>query len=135
MKERKIIAWIYARSDSADPVEASSAAEKLLKEAEVRNWTVAGVSQDLCTGISLERPGMREVMRAIHNGLANAVLIESLEQISGFKLECRLFLRFLQDHDAILIGVDADLRYELWITGLETTLIERAVRKHYGVPW
>ena len=44
-------------------------------------------------------------------------------------------LEFLQDHDAVLITTESDLRYELYIKGLEKHFLRRAAQKGLRLPW
>lgn len=44
-------------------------------------------------------------------------------------------LEFLQDHDAVLITTESDLRYELYIKGLENRFFQRAAKKGLHLPW
>ena len=127
--------WIYARKNGACPARVAVQTEKLLKQAEEREWTVVGMSQDRCAGDCLRRPGIQEALHAVRSGLANTVLVESLDRIGSNRSVCRRFLELLQDHGAILAAAGADLRYEIWLSGLEAALLARAARRHCGVPW
>ena len=44
-------------------------------------------------------------------------------------------LEFLQDHNAVLITTESDLRYELYIKGLEKHFLRRAAQKGLRLPW
>lgn len=52
----------------------------------------------------------------------------------SFSIEVRI-LNFLQDHGAVLVTAGTDLRYELTIRGLESSLRKRAVQKGRSLPW
>lgn len=44
-------------------------------------------------------------------------------------------LRFLQNYGAVLITTETNLRYELFLTGLESRVLARAARNGKRVPW
>jgi len=44
-------------------------------------------------------------------------------------------LEFLLDHDAVLITTESDLRYELYVKGLENRFFQRAAQKGLHLPW
>ncbi|MBS4905430.1 MAG: hypothetical protein KH014_09725, partial [Subdoligranulum variabile] len=44
-------------------------------------------------------------------------------------------LRFLQNYGAVLITTETNLRYELFLTGLENRILARTARTGKRVPW
>ena len=61
--------------------------------------------------------------------------VRDLSRLSQERFVLLKILQFLQDHNAVLITTGSDLRYELYIEGLEEPLIRRAARKNCNVPW
>lgn len=74
--------WGYSRSSDRHPHILFQQTEKLLHEAERRGYTVAGASQDMGTGRSMVRQGLRTAMRAVRSGSAHAILVRDLSRLS-----------------------------------------------------
>lgn len=127
--------WAYARSSSSKPSVIIRQMEGLLAEAEQMNWNVVGTSQDMSTGRTLDRMGLHEMARAVRQGTANAVLVEDVDTLGRDRFITLRILEFLQDHDAVLICTQTDVRYELYIKGLSQMLHQRAARKGLCLPW
>ena len=106
--------WLYSRSSDKHLKVLFRQMQNLLDEAERRAYTVAGTSQDMGSGKSMARMGTR----LSHDP---AILMKILE--------------FLQDHNAVLITTESDLRYELYIKGLEQHFLRRAAQKGLRLPW
>ena len=75
------------------------------------------------------------VTGAVRQGLANGILIEDVGRLSHEYSTALRVLEFLQDHGAVLICTQADVRYELYIKGLSQPLQQRAMSKGGIVPW
>lgn len=107
----------------------------LLEEAERRGYIVVGTSQDQQSGNSIRRTGLKLMMGAVRRGEARTVMVWDLSRLSRDKDTLIRILGFLQDQGAVLVTAGTDLRYELSIRGLESTLYKRAVQKGRSVPW
>ena len=127
--------WAYARSSSPRPGVLIRQMQGLLADAERNHWTVVGTSQDMSTGRTLARMGLREAQRAVRQGIANGILVEDVGRLSHEYSTALRVLEFLQDHGAVLICTQTDVRYELYIKGLSQPLQQRAVSKGRIVPW
>ena len=121
--------------DDGFTLKSSPEFEGLLADAERNHWTVVGTSQDMSTGRTLARMGLREAQSAVRQGLANGILIEDVGRLSHEYSTALRVLEFLQDHGAVLICTQADVRYELYIKGLSQPLQQRAMSKGGIVPW
>ena len=69
------------------------------------------------------------MMRAVKDGLAQAVLVQNLTRLSHDPAILMKILEFLQDHNAVLITTESDLRYELYIKGLEKPFSQESAPK------
>ena len=127
--------WAYARSSSSHPEVLIQQMKGLLAEAEQNGWQIVGTSQDMSTGHTLARMGLREAQRAIRQQQANALLVEDVGKISHDYCTALHVLEFLQDRGAFLICTQTDIGYELHIKGLSQVLYQRAARKGVGLPW
>ena len=127
--------WAYARSSSRRAGVLIRQMQGLLADAEHNHWTVIGMSQDMSTGRTLARMGLREAQSAVRQGLANGILVEDIGRLSHEYSTALRVLEFLQDHGAVLICTQSDVRYELYIKGLSQPLQQRAMSKGGIVPW
>ena len=75
------------------------------------------------------------MIRAVKGGLAQAVLVQDLTRLSHDPAILMKILEFLQDHNAVLITTESDLKYELYIKGLEKHFLRRAAQKGLRLPW
>lgn len=127
--------WLYSRSGSSRPSVLFYQMEALRETAEKRGYIIIGNSQDMGTGRSIARVGLRKMMQAARAGTVHAVLVQNLTRLShDLSIQIKI-LEFLQDYGTILVTTESDLRYELYIRGLEDRLIRRAIRKGCGLPW
>lgn len=127
--------WLYARSGDISMSVLVDQMEELLKEAERREYTVVGTSQDQHNGYGIRRTGLKLMMGAVRSGTAHVVVVWDLARIGKDNKTLLRILSFLQDHGAVLITTNTDLRYELSVRGLECPLRRRAFQKGRGVPW
>ena len=127
--------WLYSRSSDKHPSVLFQQMRNLLDVANRQKYTVAGTSQDMGTGRSMARMGLKQMMRAVKGGLAQAVLVQNLTRLSHDPAILIQILEFLQDHDAVLITTESDLQYELYLKGLENRFFQRAAQKSLPLPW
>lgn len=127
--------WLYSRSRDKHPAVLFQQMQDLLEQAEQQKYTVVGASQDMGTGRSMARLGLKQMLQAVKNGQARAVLVRDFTRLSHDSAVLVQILEFLQDHDAVLITTESNLRYELHLKGLEQYFLNRAARKGCGLPW
>lgn len=127
--------WLYSRSSDKHLKVLFQQMQNLLGEADRRAYSVAGTSQDMGSGKSMARMGLKQMMRAVKGGLAQAVLVQDITLLSHDPAILMKILEFLQDHNTVLITTESDLRYELYIKGLEQHFLRRAAQKGLRLPW
>lgn len=127
--------WLYSRSGDKHPAVLFQQMKDLLEQAEQQKYTVVGASQDMGTGRSVTRMGLKQMLRAVKNGQARAVLVRDLTRLSHDSAVLIQILECLQDHDAVLITTEIDLRYELHLKGLKQYFLNRAAQRSCGLPW
>ena len=127
--------WLYSRTGSQSLSALTAQMRGLLEEAERRGYIVAGTSQDQHSGNGIHRAGLKLMMGAVRSGHAHIVMVWDLSRLSRDNGTLIRILRFLQDHGAVLVTAGTDLRYELTIRGLESSLRKRAVQKGRSLPW
>lgn len=123
--------WAYAQSSSPRPGMLIRQMQGLLADVERNHWTVVGTSQDMSTGRTLARMGLREAQSAVRQGIANGILVEDIGRLNHEYSTALRVLEFLQDYGAVLICTQTDVRYELYVKGLSQPLQQRAT--HNGI--
>ena len=76
--------WIYCRTmqdDSTGPDAIQNQKNRLEQYAKQHGMEIAGVSSDFQSGLSLDRPGLREVDKAVQDRLADIVLVVSMDRL------------------------------------------------------
>ena len=79
--------------------------------------------------------GLKQMLQAVKSGLVRVVLVQNLSRLSHDSAILIQILEYLQDHNAVLITTESDLRYELYIKGLEKHFLRRAAQKGLRLPW
>ena len=102
--------WLYSRSSDKRMFVLIQQMRNLLEEANHREYTVVGTSQDMGTGRSMARMGLKQMMRSVQGGFVRAMLVRDL-------------------------STESDLRYELYVKGLENRFFQRAAQKGLHLPW
>ena len=74
--------WLYSRSSDKHLKVLFQQMQNLLDEANRREYTVTGTSQDMGSGKSMARMGLKQMIRAVKGGLAQAVLVQDLTRLS-----------------------------------------------------
>ena len=86
-------------------------------------------------GTEFWRPALFAMLTAVQQGRVNAVIVQSLDRLSHDIATLYRILRFLQNYGAALITTETNLRYELYLTGLESRILARTARTGKRVPW
>ena len=85
-------------------------------------------------GTEFWRPALFAMLTAVQQGRVNAVMVQSLDRLSHDLTTLYRILRFLQNHDAVLITTKTNLQYELYLTGLESRLLKKSLHIDGHVP-
>ncbi|MFT8889937.1 MAG: recombinase family protein [Ethanoligenens sp.] len=103
MKEQKKKAWLYCRIDAPEDTHGRMKAQKreLLNYAEQMGFEVIGGSEDTGGGLSIERPGLTECLRAAELGKMDVLLAQSLSRLSRDTVDALAFLRELSRAGAV----------------------------------
>ena len=127
--------WLYSRSSEPHLRVLFEQTKKLLREAQNRQYLVVGITQDMGSGRSLGRIGLQKTLQAVRDGSVQAIMTQDLDRLSLRVPVLEKVLECLQDHNAVLITTESDLRYELYLRGLEQRLLDRAAKKGCSLPW
>ena len=92
-------AWIYCRIDAPEDSHGALKGqyEQLERYAEQMGFTVVGSSQDLCSGLRFDRPGLLAVQEAAKAGDCDVLLVVSFSHIGRDVAETADFIRSLSD--------------------------------------
>ena len=103
MKEQKKKAWLYCRIDAPEDTHGRMKAQKreLLNYAEQMGFEVISGSEDTGGGLSIERPGLTECLRAAELGKMDVLLAQSLSRLSRDTVDALAFLRELSRAGAV----------------------------------
>lgn len=76
-------AWIYCRIDAPEDTHGALKGqyERLETYAAQMDFTVVGSSQDLGSGLNLDRPGLQAVLKAAKGGSFQVLLVDSVSRI------------------------------------------------------
>ena len=131
----EIRAWAYARDFSGSPAVLICQMTELLGEAERRGIQTVGASQDMSSGKTLDRMGLKEALRAVRRQYANAILVHDVRRLSEDKATLLRILEILQDNNAILLCTAEDVYTALRSMGLSQQLYQRSFSTGMGLPW
>mgnify|MGYP000447125091 CR=1 FL=1 len=101
MEEYKV--WAYARSAAPNLTALENQLEEVMREADKRGYILVNTSMELKRGTEFWRPALFAMLKAVRQGRANAVMVQSLDQLSHDTATLYHILRFLQNHGAVLI--------------------------------
>lgn len=84
---RNKLAWLYCRIAHEDKVALETQEKRLIAFAEESGYTIAGVSKDTGSGLTMERPGWKEVEQAVTAQGISAVLAINSGRIARNTIE------------------------------------------------
>lgn len=76
-------AWIYCRIDAPEDLHGALKRQRqqLMDYAEQMNCEVVGSSQDQASGLSINRPGLNEVMEAARAGRLDVLIVRDISRV------------------------------------------------------
>lgn len=114
--------WLYARTGSGH----RSMAEHQL--AELRDWVarsgyrVVGQSCECARTNAFWRPGLFAILKAVRRGEVDAVAITRISRLSRKRGPLCRILATMQLHNVVLVTTEVDLRYQLYLYGMDRVL-------------
>lgn len=134
-QKRELRAWAYARDINVPPSVVIGQMSQLLQEAEQKDLPVVGTSQDISSGMTLERMGLLTALRATRTRYANALLVRDVTRLSKDRHILLRIMEILQEHDAVLLCTAEDAHASLQAKGLAELLCQRADKLGLFLPW
>lgn len=103
MENQKKRAWLYCRTDAPEDTHGRLKSQKkeLFDYAEQMGFEVVGGSEDLGSGLSIDRPGLTECLRNAEAGNFDVLLAQSLSRVSRDTVAALAFLRELSQFGAV----------------------------------
>lgn len=132
MKEYKV--WAFARTAMPNLSALENQLADVMREANRRGYIIVNSCMEQKYGNELWRPDLFAMLQAIQQGRVNAVVVQSLDRLSHDLNVLYTILLFMQKHGAVLITTKTDLRYELYLTGLESRLLNHPLKTD-GCVW
>ena len=114
-------AWLYARGDSTSPA-LQDRLDELGQAARMQGYEIVGQSSDARHRINLCRPGRDLLLREVRKGKVDDIFITRLSQLSRKVCRLRRILRLLHRKRVRLHTTESDLRYDLYLHGLDSIL-------------
>lgn len=110
--EQKKRAWLYCRIDAPEDAHGALKGQRreLLDYAEQMDLEIAGVSEDLGSGLNFDRAGLMEVMKAAGDGKMDVLLVRRLDCLGRDTVK---MLEFLQGLDQLGIKLYSPLEGEI----------------------
>ncbi|WP_143321083.1 recombinase family protein [Clostridium sp. HBUAS56010] len=110
--EQKKRAWLYCRIDAPEDIHGALKAQQkeLWDYAEHLGYEVAGASEDLGSGLEMERPGLTALLSAASEERVDTVMIKGLSRIGR---SMKLTLDFLRELHSMGITLYSTLEGEL----------------------
>ena len=127
MKEYKV--WAFARSAAPNLPALEDQLAEVMREADRRGYIIVNSCMEQKCGTEFWRPDLFAMLTAVQQGRVNAVMVQSLDRLSHDIATLYRILRFLQNYGAVLITTETNLRYELFLTGLENRLLSRPKKR------
>ena len=134
-QEKNLRAWAYARDIRVHLSVVIGQMAQVLQEAERRGIPVVGTSQDMSSGMTLERMGLLSALRGTRTRYANALLVRDVSRLSEDRNILLRIMEILQEHDAVLLCTAEDAHASLQAKGLAEQLCRRADKLGLGLPW
>jgi DNA invertase Pin-like site-specific DNA recombinase len=115
--EKKNRAWTYCRIDAPEDTHDALKGQKkeLMDYAEQMGFAVIGSSEDIGSGLSFERSGLKEVMKAAGNDEFDVLLVKKLDRLGR---DTAKTLELLMSFDQLGIRLYSPLEGEIKIPQL-----------------
>ena len=96
-------AYFYCRVAHDDSFSLEQQAAKLCRYAEQAGYTIVGVAAEHGSGMTLDRPALQELTKAVLAGKVDVVLISSLDRIGRDWGMTKQYIALLTEHKVKLL--------------------------------
>ena len=115
--------WLYARTGSRHRAVAEQQLAELREWATCNGYSIVGQSCECAQADSFWRPGLFAMLRAVRRGDVDTIATTRLSRLARKRSKLCRILSKLQLHDVNLITIETNLRYQLFLCGLDSVLI------------
>lgn len=115
-------AWLYARG-SMNPHGLLNQINRLITEVDRQGFDVVGVSSDTIYHRTLERYGLRRMLKAIRNGEVDVVVVERVGKLSHRIWLLEYIIRQMERHQVALLTTEGNAGYALYRMGISAKLV------------
>lgn len=102
-------AVLYCRVARDDAFSLKSQAQELRRYADRNGYTIVGVMSESGSGLTLNRPALSEVTKAVYEGKADVILVKNLARIGRERVLVQEYIDFLNEHKVTLLCVTEGL--------------------------
>lgn len=96
--------WIYARVANSSNTELDFQCASLKQYAQKHDFQIVGMTTETVAGLSCNREGLDEVMRAIQNKQADTILVHDFSRIGRQSFEVMDWVRLVENFGAEVIS-------------------------------
>lgn len=121
--------WLYAHTSSGEKSSLKRQLKELTDWAAQNDCEIVGSSCECAFPALFWRPGLRAMLRAVRREEVDMVVVTRLSRLGRKKQHLSNILSTLKKHNVGLITIEADLRYQLYLHGLDTRLAKPIERK------
>ena len=108
MEKKRVV--LYCRVARDDAFSLKSQAEELRRYADRNGYTIVGVMSESESGLTLNRPALSEVTKAICEGEVDVVLVKNLSRIGRNLGMVQAYINLLNEHKVTLLCVTERLK-------------------------
>ena len=91
-------AYIYCRAAHDDGFSLELQTAKLHRFAEQAGYTIVGIATEHSSGVTLDRPALQEVTKAVLAGEVDMVLVNSLDRLGRDRNMTKQYIDLLTEH-------------------------------------
>lgn len=98
--------WLYGRIDRGGTSQVLDCQMEYLRcWAKEQGWVIAGETREIRSGISPDRPGLREVTQAAAEGRMDAVVVKGMTRLCRSSPDAYVYMKRLQEFGVGLVSI------------------------------
>ena len=121
--------WLYARTSTKDHDVVDWQLSELADWAAQEGYRVVGRSYDFASPKVIWCSGLSAMLHVVRRGEVDAVAVTWISSLGRTRKKLIKILATLQKHNVALITTEENLRYQLYLYGLDTVLVKHTMRK------
>lgn len=121
--------WLYARTSTKDHDAVDWQLSELADWAAQEGYRGVGRSYDFASPKVIWCSGLSAMLHVVRRGEVDAVAVTWISSLGRTRKKLIKILATLQKHNVALITTEENLRYQLYLYGLDTVLVKHTMRK------